>query len=331
MITNTLHDSLARLGINTDQKPIMRTPPRNTEVAVAGVRREVAASAYSETFQLRITTREGDTVAVDVRQMLAGLRASETRFAGAATDQGVAFVGSRTELEAGMFEARFGLHVRGDLNAQEMAALKRIFEQVGRLADEFYGGDMEGALKAAQQLRADPSQISTLDLDMTQRVTQVQASHQAVAAYVAVAQETQRGPWPPVQAAQQVDRYWAQVEQVQATIRETFRSFSLSIEFMMGGGDKREVSAIEQVHEQIAEVVGEIRQLLGMEETSQIQNVNAEEQDDVTQPEKVSTPSQTERQMGSEGATVKAEPAQQASSPEATPADTPRNQVEAVA
>jgi len=264
--------------------------------------------------------------------MFTGLRVSDSRFAGVATPEGVAVVGSRTELEAGMFEARFGLHVQGDLNEQEMVALKRIFEQVGALADEFYNGDIQRALAAAQQLRADPSQIGGLDLNMTQRFTQVQASAHAVAAYVEVARDTRSEPWPP-RAAQQVERYWAQVEQVQATIRETFRSFSLSIEFMMGGGDKREVSAIEQVHEQIAEAVGEIRQLLGMEAAPQGQKQEANEvkQNDADQPEKASSSLQAGGHKGNEGATVKAETPQQASSSEAGPADTPRNQVEAMA
>ena len=328
MITGTLQNSLTRLGVQTDQKPIMRTPPHGTAVAVAGLRQQLAASAYSETFSLSITTREGDQVQVDVRQMLAGLQARDMRFAGAATPQGVAVVGTQAELEAGMFEARFGLHVRGDLNEREMVALKQIFEQVGRLADEFYGGDVEGALKVAQQLRADPSQIGALDLDITQRFTQVQARHQAVAAYVAVAQDAQKGPWPPVKAAQQVARYWAQVEQVQATIRETFRRFSLSIEFMMGGGDQREVSAIEQVHEQIAEAVGEIRQLLGEAEQPVQQN---EERNGALEPEATQKVQSAQAHKGNEGATVKAETAQQAARPEAAPADTPRNQVEAMA
>ncbi len=269
MITTTLDTSLKRLGIQTDRNPVSHTPPvSQARVAVAGVSQQLHAAAYSETFQLEITTREGDQVQVNVRQMLAGLQARETVFAGYAGSEGVAVVASHAELAAGAFEARFGLYVQGDLNEAEMVALQSIFKQVGRLADEFFNGDIQGALAAAQQLRADPDQIAGLNLDITQRYVQMQASRQAAAAYVEVARDTDNTPWPP-RAGQQVTRYWAQVEQVQATIRETFRSFSLSIEFMMAGGDQKKMSAIEQVHEQIAEAVGELRSLLGLDEAQE--------------------------------------------------------------
>lgn len=182
----------------------------------------VQAARYSETFQLNLTTREGDRVSVNFRQMLMGLSAQREYSETAQRGRDVAFVSSHKALEAGAFEARFGLHVQGNLNEEERKALKNIFQQIAKLADAFYGGNMQCTTQAAQQLTADPEQIAGMKLSMSQTYTRLSMQHQAVAFYRETAQQTQ-GPHP-LKAAQQVQRYW---QQVQAAIQQTFRQFSL--------------------------------------------------------------------------------------------------------
>ncbi len=277
-------DALGRLGLSgwkptgKTYSPTMADSGAQARAGVAAVARQAEALHYGETFRLEIVTRDGDRVRVDVRQMLQAVHASEAKIAGYAGPEGVAVVGSRAELEAGRFEARFGLHVQGELDEDEMRALKSIFEQVADLADQFYGGNIPAALQAAKALQVDGSEIGNVSLNMTQQITYARIQQQAAAAYVEV--ERARPPTgpDPVKAARQVTRYWAQVEQVQQTIQTTFRSFSLTIETLMGGGEKRAVSAIEQVHEEIREQVKQLRAMLGLpEEVSSSEAAQPEE------------------------------------------------------
>ena len=284
------HDALGRLGLS-GWKPTGKTHFPTTadtgaqaRAGVAAMARQAEALHYGETFRLEIVTRDGDRVRVDVRQMLQAVHASEAKIAGYAGPEGVAVVGSRAELEAGRFEARFGLHVQGELDEDEMKALKSIFEQVADLADQFYGGNIPAALQAAKALQVDGSEIGNVSLNMTQQITYARIQQQAAAAYVEVERARPTTGPDPVRAARQVTRYWAQVEQVQQVIQTTFRSFSLTIETMIGGGDRRAVSAIEQVHEEIRKQVKQLRAMLGLPEEEATTADAAQAEDRTAEP-----------------------------------------------
>ena len=72
----------------------------------------------------------------------------------------------------------------GELDEDEITALKKLFTQVQDISDKFYAGDLSGAFDRALKLDMDGSQLASLSLRLTQS-----SVHQATDTYQAVAQE----------------------------------------------------------------------------------------------------------------------------------------------
>jgi hypothetical protein len=133
----------------------------------------------SERTALYIQTQEGDVVRLRIK-----VRDSATASGsgGNGGDKPVAelSVNARSSV-------KISFHVDGNLNADELAAIQDVVEQVGTLADEFFAGDVPAAFAAAQDLNIDGSQLAKVGLRLSQ--------HQSV---------TYRGPAlaPPAAAEQ---------------------------------------------------------------------------------------------------------------------------------
>jgi hypothetical protein len=125
----------------------------------------------SERTALYIQTQEGDVVRLRIK-----VRDSATASGsgGNGGDKPVAelSVNARSSV-------KISFHVDGNLNADELAAIQDVVEQVGTLADEFFAGDVPAAFAAAQDLNIDGSQLAKVGLRLSQ--------HQSV---------TYRGPAP---------------------------------------------------------------------------------------------------------------------------------------
>jgi len=109
-------------------------------------------AAVAESFELNITTRDGDRLRVSVAQASAAWSRTE----GAGSQSGSLQIGG------------WQVEVEGELDDEEKAALGKLFNQVQDLSNSFYSGDMAGAFDRAMALDMDSSQLASMSLRLTQ-------------------------------------------------------------------------------------------------------------------------------------------------------------------
>lgn len=109
-------------------------------------------AAVAESFELNITTRDGDRLRVSVAQASAAWSRTE----GAGSRSGSLQIGG------------WQVEVEGELDDEEKAALGKLFNQVQDLSNSFYSGDMAGAFDRAMALDMDSSQLASMSLRLTQ-------------------------------------------------------------------------------------------------------------------------------------------------------------------
>jgi len=57
--------------------------------------------------------------------------------------------------------------VKGDLSEDELKAIQKLVQDVGRLANDFFGGDVQKAFEQAPDVRFDPSQLASMNLTLS--------------------------------------------------------------------------------------------------------------------------------------------------------------------
>ena len=112
----------------------------------------------SERTALYIQTQEGDVVRLDFRT-----RDSVELDASWKQDAGVEATELRLETKS---SAKLSIRVRGDLNAEELAAIRDTLEQASQLAHDFFAGDMNAAFESAAALNVDGDQLAEVKLRM---------------------------------------------------------------------------------------------------------------------------------------------------------------------
>lgn len=152
--------------------------PTTGSTAVAAYSERFAAQA--QTFELNITTRDGDKLRIAVAQASASY--SQTSVAAASNGSGSAV--QINQQSSSLQMAGFQVSIEGELDDEERAALDKLFGQVAELSDKFYAGDIGGAFDQAMKLQLDGEQLASMSLQLTQ--TRVR---QATDAYSAVAEE----------------------------------------------------------------------------------------------------------------------------------------------
>jgi hypothetical protein len=108
----------------------------------------------AERTALYIQTQEGDVVRLRI----------EVRDGAVATlsgDDGTALAEISVDARS---STKISFHVDGDLNADELAAIRSVIEQASGLAQEFFAGDLPKAFAAAQGLDIDASQLAKVGL-----------------------------------------------------------------------------------------------------------------------------------------------------------------------
>lgn len=137
-------------------------------------------AAQAETFELSVTTREGDRLRISIAQ--ASATYSQTGVVASSGEAGsaLAAVSRSGSLQIGAWQ----VSVEGDLNEKELASLEKLFTQVQDLSNKFYAGDMAGAFDRAMALQLDGEQLASMSLRLTQT-----SVRQATDAYSAVAEQ----------------------------------------------------------------------------------------------------------------------------------------------
>lgn len=115
----------------------------------------------SEGTSLLIKTRDGDTVELKI-----AVRQSAAAAASWSSD------GQQGQLavrDASSLRTRVSFEVDGSLDAEELEAIQGVVEQAGKLADQFFDSNVDGAFAAAMALKIDPSQLASVRLDLSLR------------------------------------------------------------------------------------------------------------------------------------------------------------------
>jgi len=146
------------------------------KVALAGYSERF--SALAETFELSVTTRDGDRLRISVAQASANW--SQSSFAASSDGKSATVAGSSQS--GSMRIGGWQVDVEGELDDDEVKALEKLFGQVQDLSDKFYAGDLAGAFDRAMALDMDGEQLASMSLRLTQT-----SVRQATDAYGSVA------------------------------------------------------------------------------------------------------------------------------------------------
>ncbi|SEE41844.1 DUF5610 domain-containing protein [Pseudomonas anguilliseptica] len=137
-------------------------------------------AAQAETFDMEVTTRDGDRLRISIAQASANW--SQSGVVASSNGNGSSVVASSQSgsLQIGAWQ----VSVEGELDDEERAALEKLFGQVQDLSNKFYAGDLSSAFDRAMALEMDGEQLASMSLRLTQTTVR-----QATDAYSAVAQD----------------------------------------------------------------------------------------------------------------------------------------------
>jgi hypothetical protein len=137
-------------------------------------------AAKAETFELAVTTRDGDRLRISIAQASANWSQSSL----AASSDGSSSTLSASSQSGSVQIGGWQVDIQGELDEQERGALEKLFSQVQDLADKFYSGDLNGAFDRAMALDLDGEQLASMSLALSQTTVR-----QATDTYSAVAQQ----------------------------------------------------------------------------------------------------------------------------------------------
>ncbi|MCF6346159.1 MAG: hypothetical protein L3J00_06785 [Thiomicrorhabdus sp.] len=183
--------NLVRAGLNNMNVPKDQfLPTEQGRMAAAQMTSMESAYQYSESMSLQLTTREGDTVSIDFRQLYSEYQSYRSEQAAEGGPSGVRYFESKEMMESTAFEEQFAFSVNGDLNEDELNAIFDVFEQVDKLANSFFDGDIEKALAQAVELDIDFGQLQSFQLNLTQTESRAVSYQQAAVAEYDTVQTT---------------------------------------------------------------------------------------------------------------------------------------------
>jgi hypothetical protein len=139
---------------------------------------------------LYIVTQEGDVVRLRIK-VSDSVNATASDGTTDGTQVGQVAVDARSSV-------KISFHVDGNLNASELDAIRNVVEQVGKLADQFFAGDVPAAFAAAQDLNIDGSQLAKVGLRLSARES---VTYSGPALVAAVAQAPATAPTPALPAS----------------------------------------------------------------------------------------------------------------------------------
>lgn len=115
----------------------------------------------SEGTSLFIKTRDGDTVELKIAVHQSAAAAATWSSDGLQTQLAVH--------DASSLRTRVSFEMDGSLDAEELEAIQGVIEQAGKLADQFFDANVDGAFAAATALKMDASQLASVRIDLSLR------------------------------------------------------------------------------------------------------------------------------------------------------------------
>lgn len=223
---------------------------------------QVAAMATSSSYrredysQIQMTTQEGDVVSLN----LYSLSASEQGEAASISDNGMSYARYESANQAFAFD----FSVEGDLNEDELAAIKDMMNSAGEVSDLFFEGDVAGALQRGFEMGFDSTQLA--NFSMTLQTSQTMKSSQAVSAY---------GQNPGMRSIQEpLSDYRQALEETVKKASDLFDDFRNVVEstmtdiMSMREEQSQKMDDMRQVFEYQKEMIERISQWLMPEETT---------------------------------------------------------------
>lgn len=137
-------------------------------------------AAQADTFEMSVTTRDGDRLRISIAQASANWSQSGVVASSNGNSSSAVASSQSGSLQIGAWQ----VSVEGELDEGERAALEKLFGQVQELSDKFYAGDLSGAFDRAMALEMDGEQLASMSLRLTQTTVR-----QASDAYSSVAQQ----------------------------------------------------------------------------------------------------------------------------------------------
>lgn len=137
-------------------------------------------AAKAETFELAVTTRDGDRLRISIAQASANWSQSSVVASSDGSTSALLATSQSGSVQIGAWQ----VDIQGELDEQERGALEKLFSQVQGLADKFYSGDLNGAFDRAMALDLDGEQLASMSLVLSQTTVR-----QATDTYSAVAQQ----------------------------------------------------------------------------------------------------------------------------------------------
>lgn len=167
-------------GLKGLQSDYASKAPGNAGNLVAVAARSERFAAQAETFDMQVTTRDGDRLTISI----ASASASWSQSSVVAASNGGSSLLSTSSSSGSLQIGAWQVQVEGELDDEERAALEDLFKQVQDISSDFYSGNLSGAFDRAMQLNMDGSQLASMSLQLTQT-----SVRQATDAYGAVAQQ----------------------------------------------------------------------------------------------------------------------------------------------
>ncbi len=204
LIDQGLTDFADRLFNNEPaQSTSVQPAAGSSSFAAAAVASSQLDYSLSKESSLTIKTRDGDEVQISFADMTRYQQSNHQ--AAAYTQSDGKESGSYVQQqESSYYRANgFSFSVDGELDDGEREAIAELVKDVGKLADEFFNGDLDKAFEQAMELGFDDSELSGFSLNMT-RVEQVSVrqSFSGIADYQANAIPSGEGGGQP--SAQQL-------------------------------------------------------------------------------------------------------------------------------
>lgn len=142
-------------------------PAADTGVVRAAVLE--AQASQSRSFNMQITTQEGDVIDLQVSaSQRYGFQLAQ------ASSDGVSLQSVAASQES---ERYFSFSVQGDLNEEELASINALFSEVNDVADAFFAGRVDEAFDQALSIGLDSEQLAGFAVNMSR--TDVVAARQA--------------------------------------------------------------------------------------------------------------------------------------------------------
>ncbi|SBT17411.1 hypothetical protein MGA5115_01522 [Marinomonas gallaica] len=226
--------------------------------AVSQVAAMTTSSSYrrEDYSQIQMTTQEGDVVSLN----LYSLSASEQGEAASISDNGMSYARYESANQAFAFD----FSVEGDLNEDELAAIKDMMNSAGEVSDLFFEGDVAGALQRGFEMGFDSTQLA--NFSMTLQTSQTMKSSQAVSAY---------GQNPGMRSIQEpLSDYRQALEETVKKASDLFDDFRNVVEstmtdiMSMREEQSQKMDDMRQVFEYQKEMIERISQWLMPEETT---------------------------------------------------------------